>query len=90
MRKSSVLLSPANAVAVSLLDQHTIAAAGSADTGGHEEIAVTARKRAENLQDVRVTIGELSASEISRRSDTAARRPRCGAFAAFVRRAGAA
>lgn len=69
MRKSSVLLSAASAVAVGLLGQNSFAAEESADTGGLEEITVTARKRSENLQDVGVSISALGASEIARRSD---------------------
>jgi len=69
MRKSSVLLSAASAVAVGLMGQNSVAAENSADTGGLEEITVTARKRSENLQDVGVSISALGSEELSRRSD---------------------
>lgn len=52
----------------------------SADSGGVEEVVVTARKRAENLQDVPLSITAITAEQIARQSiqglgDIAARTP---------------
>jgi iron complex outermembrane receptor protein len=69
MEKSMVLLAAAGVVAMSSFSPTARAAENTADTGGLEEITVTARKRAENLQDVGTSISALSVEEIQRRSD---------------------
>lgn len=69
MEKSMVLLAAAGVVAMSGFSPTARAAENTADTGGLEEITVTARKRAENLQDVGTSISALSVEEIQRRSD---------------------
>ncbi len=64
-----VLLAAASVVAMSGFSTTARAAENSADSGALEEITVTARKRAENLQDVGTSISALSVEEIQRRSD---------------------
>ena len=67
MAKSRVLLSTAGVVAITCFSPTTYAAEDQ--LGALEEITVTARKRAENLQDVGTSISALGAEEIERRSD---------------------
>jgi iron complex outermembrane receptor protein len=69
MGKSRVLLATASVVALSCFGQTTHAAEDSAELGALEEITVTARKRAENLQDVGTSISAIGTEELSRRSD---------------------
>ena len=64
-----MLVSTAGAVVLSCFSPITRAAETAAQQGALEEITVTARKRAENLQDVGVSISALGANEIARRSD---------------------
>jgi len=63
------LLASATAAGVAALPPAT-AAAADGQTGGLAEIVVTARKRAENLQDVSASISALSSVELERRFDS--------------------
>ena len=66
----SVLSTTAPAVARQAADLPADLADGAAADGVLEAIVVTARKRAENLQDVSASISALSASELERRFDS--------------------
>ena len=66
----SLLSTTAPAVAQQAADLPADLADGAAADGVLEAIVVTARKRAENLQDVSASISALSASELERRFDS--------------------
>src|SRR3712207_4907807 len=68
-----ILASPALAQDTQSASQPAPATAANTDVtpgGGLEEIVVTARKRAENLQDVSSSVSALSAGELARRFDS--------------------
>lgn len=67
--KSKLLVSAAVALATSGFSATGYAADDAMNQGVLEEITVTARKRAENLQDVGTSISALGTAEIERRSD---------------------
>lgn len=69
MTRIRVLLSATGVAFVSSLGQNSYAADETIQQGTLEEITVTARKRAENLQDVGTSVSALSSEEIARRSD---------------------
>jgi iron complex outermembrane receptor protein len=69
MSKSNLLIAAAVAMACGSFSVTAVSAEDAANTGVLEEVTVTARKRAENLQDLGTSISALGSADLERRAD---------------------